>query len=97
MRGIKQFLDLVGAATFNHVDPNERHMSSSSIPRFQPGPLAPIATITDSAYSTLTVVSTLPRVALEYAHVSPCVVSTMACATSRAKPGRLTFSRARRK
>src|ERR1700730_17522296 len=51
MRGIKQFLDLVWAATFDHVDPNKRHMSSSSIARFQPRPLAPIATFTDSAYS----------------------------------------------
>src|SRR5450432_1022106 len=50
------------------------------------------------AYSTtLSVTSTLPRVALEYAHVSPCVASTMAWATSRSKPGRLTLSRARRK
>src|SRR2546427_11110779 len=39
----------------------------------------------------------LPRVALEYAHVTSCVASTMAWATSRSKPGRLTFSRARRK
>src|SRR3984893_9005473 len=39
----------------------------------------------------------LPRVALEYAHVASCVASTMAWATSRSKPGRLTFSRARRK
>src|SRR4029077_8673640 len=37
----------------------------------------------------------LPRVALEYAHVSPWVASTMARATSRSKPGRLTLSRAR--
>src|SRR5712675_982234 len=39
----------------------------------------------------------LPRVALEYAHVTSCVASTMAWATSRSKPGRLTLSRARRK
>src|SRR6266436_690364 len=52
---------------------------------------------TGPAYTTLSVTSMLPRVALEYAHVSPCVASTMAWATSRSKPGRLTLSRARRK
>src|SRR6195256_3536890 len=49
MRGIKELLDLVGAATFDHVEPNERHKSSSSIARLQPGPLAPVGTITDLA------------------------------------------------
>src|SRR5882724_3172608 len=52
---------------------------------------------TGPAHTTLTVTSTLPRVALEYAHVTSCVASTMAWATSRSKPGRLTLSRARRK
>src|SRR4029077_6407502 len=52
---------------------------------------------TGPAYTTLTVTSTLLRVALEYAQVSPCVAFTMAWAISRSKPGRLTFSRARRK
>ena len=37
------------------------------------------------------------RVALEYAHVASCVASTIAWATLRSKPGKLTFSRARRK
>ena len=49
------------------------------------------------AYTTLTVTSILPRVALEYAQVSPCVASTISWATSRSKPGKLTLSRARRK
>jgi hypothetical protein len=31
MRGIEQFLNLVGAATLDHIDPNERHTSSSSV------------------------------------------------------------------
>src|ERR1700720_4256251 len=39
-------------------------------------------------YNTLTVTSTLLRVALEYAQVAPCVAFTMAWATSRSKPGR---------
>src|SRR4029077_6820741 len=48
-------------------------------------------------YTTLTVTSMLPRFALEYAQVSPCVASTMARAISRSRPGRLTLSRAWRK
>src|SRR5882762_5160176 len=52
---------------------------------------------TGPAYTTLSVTSILPRVALEYAHVASCVASTMACATSRSKPGKLTLNRAWRK
>src|SRR6266478_4288129 len=52
---------------------------------------------TNRAYTTLTVTSTLLRVALEYAQVSPCVAFTMAWAISRSKPGKLTLRRARRK
>src|SRR5258706_6547042 len=51
---------------------------------------------TNRAYTTLTVTSTLLRVALEYAQVSPCVAFTMAWAISRSKPGKLTLRRARR-
>jgi len=50
---------------------------------------------TNRAYTTLTVTSTLLRVAFEYAQVSPCAAFTMAWAISRSKPGKLTLRRAR--